>query len=165
MTTPVEDEARATYRRYVAKRGEIEAGTAPWSALAEFFTEDAVFLDPAWGRTAGLAELTEFFDRSMAGLAGWTFPEGWTIVEGHRVVSFWFNRLPGARGDGTPYQVPAVSILHYAGGGKFSYEMDIMNMAELGEHLADSGWRPSGRMNAPPQRPDRDCSPPRGMVP
>ncbi|MEL7209742.1 MAG: hypothetical protein AAGK32_16155, partial [Actinomycetota bacterium] len=48
MTEPAE--IRATYERYVATRERIQAGELPWSALAEFFTEDAVFIDPAWGR-------------------------------------------------------------------------------------------------------------------
>ena len=48
-----ESEARETYARYVATRDRVEAGELPWSALAGFFTEDAVFVDPAWGRVEG----------------------------------------------------------------------------------------------------------------
>ena len=50
------DEAREAYRRYVEERGRAERGEIPWSAVAEgFFTEDAVFVDPAWGRIEGHA--------------------------------------------------------------------------------------------------------------
>ena len=38
-----------------------------------------------------------------------------TMVEDDRVVSFWWNRLPGTGKDGRPIQAPGVSILHYAG--------------------------------------------------
>ena len=161
----LEIEARAIYARYVTARGRVEAGEASWSSLGEFFTEDAVFLDPAWGRTQGRDAMLTFFEESMAGLDGWTFPEGWTMVEGNRVVSFWWNRLPGTRPDGSPIQAPGVSILHYAGDGRFSYELDILNMAEVMECMSDSSWSPSGPMNLPPEKPDRTTTPPDGSIP
>jgi hypothetical protein len=153
-------EARSAYERLVAMRERVERGELPWSALAEgFFTPDAVFVDPAWGRTEGREAVAEFMDRSMAGLEGWTFPEEWTLVDGSRVVSFWWNRLPGARPDGSPYQAPGLSVLHYAGDGRFSYELDLLNMAEVTEIIRDSGWRPLGATNPPPERPNRDITP------
>lgn len=155
-----EDEVRDAYRRYVARRSEIEAGEAPWSALAEFFTEDAVFVDPAWGRIEGRDAIARFMDESMAGLDDWSFPEGFTMVDGDRLVSFWWNRLPGTRPDGVPHQAPGVSILHYGGDGKFCYELDVLNMAEVYDHIRDSGWRPPAGMHAPPERPDRTHTPP-----
>jgi ketosteroid isomerase-like protein len=160
--TEVEVEARRAYAELVSTRGRIEAGELPWSALMDHFTDDAVFMDPAWGRTTGREDLVDFFDRSMAGLGDWTFPEVFTMVEGHRVVSMWWNRLPGELPDGRPIQVPGVSILHYAGDGRFSYELDIMNMGELGELFAATGWAPPPDLNLPPRHPDRDPTPPPG---
>jgi hypothetical protein len=157
---PVADEARAAYARYVARRDEIEAGLATWRSLAEFFTDDAVFVDPAWGRIEGGAAIADFFEHSMVGLEDWTFPEGFTMAEGRRVVTFWWNRLPGAGPDGTPYQAPGVSILHYAGDGRFSFELDILNMAELTEHMRAAGWHPPATMHMPPAHPVRDATPP-----
>jgi ketosteroid isomerase-like protein len=157
----LEDEVRATYAAYVATRDRIEAGELPWSALAEFFTDDAVFVDPAWGRQEGRAAITTFLDESMAGLEEWRFPEEWTMVDGNRLVSFWWNRLPGARPDGSPYQAPGISIMTYAGDGRFSQEVDLLNMTEVGELLRDSGWVPPATMNLPPARPVRDIAPPR----
>jgi hypothetical protein len=155
-------EAREAYGRLVATRQRVERGELPWSALAEeFFTPDVVFIDPAWGRNEGRAAVADFMDRSMAGLDDWTFPEEWTMVDGDRVVSFWWNRLPGNRPDGRPYQAPGISVLHYAGDGRFSYELDVLNMAEVMELLRDSGWRPTGPAARPPERPDRDVTPPR----
>ncbi len=161
----LEMEARATYSRYVMARGRVEAGEASWASLGDFFTDDAVFIDPAWGRTQGRDAMLTFFEASMAGLAGWTFPEEWTMVEGNRIVSFWWNRLPGARPDGSPTQAPGVSILHYAGDGRFSYELDVLNMAEVMECITDSGWVPSGPMHLPPENPDRTPTPPDGSSP
>jgi len=70
------DEARAAYRRYVEAREKVHRSEARWSVLAEqFFTEDAVFVDPAWGRTEGRPAIAQFLDESMAGLDSWTFPD------------------------------------------------------------------------------------------
>ena len=44
MSNAIETEARETYERFVALRDEIDAGRKPWSALADFFTEDAVYV-------------------------------------------------------------------------------------------------------------------------
>lgn len=156
-----EREALDAYRAYVAQRERCVAGEADWSTIAAWFTEDVVFIDPAWGRVEGRDALTRFFDMSMAGLEGWTFPEEWTLVEGDRVVTFWWNRLPGAWEDGRPYQAPAFSVLHYAGDGLFDYEMDLMNLAEVGDLLGRTSWVPGAGMSAPGPSPDRNVTPPR----
>jgi ketosteroid isomerase-like protein len=157
-------EARAAYAAYVDARLQVERGERTWASLADdFFTEDAVFIDPAWGRTEGRAEIARFFEESMRGLDDWTFPEEWTVAEGDRVVSLWWNRLPGEGADGAPYQAPGVSVLHYAGDGRFDYELDVLNMTEVGELLASSGWTPPPSMVFPPARPNRDATPRRSL--
>src|SRR5689334_15927900 len=92
-----ETEALEAYRAYVAQRERCVAGEAPWSSISNFFTVDAVFIDPAWGRADGAEEIGRLMDHAMAGLEDWSFPEEWTIVEGDRVVTFWWNRLPGSK--------------------------------------------------------------------
>ena len=155
-------EARAAYERYVDARQAVERGERTWSSIAEeFFTEDIVFIDPAWGRTQGRDAVATFMDESMAGLEDWTFPEEWTMSDGDRVVSMWWNRLPGEGPDGRPNQAPGVSVLHYAGDGRFSYEMDVLNMAEVIEIIGNSGWKPPANFNPPPAKPDRNTTPPR----
>ncbi|MFL6239972.1 MAG: nuclear transport factor 2 family protein [Actinomycetes bacterium] len=152
--------ALATYREMVALRSRIEAGELPWSALADYFTDDAVYIDSAWGRYDGKAAITKFMDDSMAGLSDWRFPEEWAMADGDRVVSMWWNELPGQRADGSPYRVAGVSILRYAGDGKFDYEYDIFNMVQVLDVITESGWQPTGPMNPPPQHPNRDATPP-----
>ena len=60
--------ALATYRQMVATRDRIEAGELPWSALAAFFTDNAVYIDSAWGRFEGLPAIKQFMADSMMGL-------------------------------------------------------------------------------------------------
>ncbi|MBJ7338218.1 nuclear transport factor 2 family protein [Mycolicibacterium sp.] len=163
MATLNEREQRAleSYRAYVAQRERCVAGEAAWSTIGQWFTDDAVFIDPAWGRVQGREEIARFFDHSMNGFEGWSFPEEWTMVDGDRLVTFWWNRVPGTREDGAPYQAPAFSLLHYAGDGLFDYELDLMNITEVGELLAASGWLPGADMTFPGPHPDRNVTPPR----
>ena len=109
MADPIENEAAATYERFVAQRDEIDAGTRMWSSLADFFCTDAVYCDPGWGRIEGRDAIREFFERSMAGLTGhgWSSPENWTMVDGHRLISQW-DQILGHREDGSPWVVPGL---------------------------------------------------------
>lgn len=148
-------EIEAAHDRYVAMRGRIEAGEVGWGALADFFTDHATFIDPAWGRVQGKEKIRTFLAESMAGLGDWTFPHQWRAIDGDRIVAAWKNRLPGRRPDGTPYEAQGVSIMLYAGDGKFSYEEDLLNMVHVFELIEESGWTPGPDVNMPPQRPPR----------
>jgi ketosteroid isomerase-like protein len=148
-------EIRATVDAYVALRARIEEGDATWVDLADFFTDDAVYIDPAWGRIQGIEEIRAFLADSMRGLEDWRFPMRFAAIEGDDVVTVWTQLLPGQRDDGQPYQQTGVSILRYAGGGKFSYEEDLLNMVHVLEDLGASGWRPGPGFAAPPPNPDR----------
>jgi ketosteroid isomerase-like protein len=148
-------EIEAAHGRYVETRNRIEAGELGWNALADFFTDDATFIDPAWGRLNGKDRIRKFFVESMAGLEGWSFPHQWRCIDGNRVVAAWKNRLPGRREDGSHYEAQGISILLYAGGGLFSYEEDLLNMVHVFELIEESGWTPGPEVNMPPQRPPR----------
>lgn len=154
------DEVIAAVDAYVELRARIHRGEADWTALADMFTDDVVYIDPAWGRVEGIDELRVFFDESMRGLEDWDFPIQFTAVEGDQVVVKWLQQLPTRRADGERYAQSGVSTLVYAGGGKFSFEEDLLNMSHVLEDLAESGWRPRDGFIAPPARPDRDISRP-----
>jgi len=159
--TERELEALESYRRYVEQRAACVRGNAAWSSLGDWFTPDAVFVDPAWGRIEGRDEMAHFFDWSIVGLDDWDFPEQWTMVDGDRLVTFWWNRIPGTHDDGSPLQAPAISILHYAGDGRFDYELDLMNIAEVTELMAATTWSPGEGFRFPEPNPDRNPTPPR----
>jgi len=161
MASPIEDEAREAYRRYIETRDKIDRGELPWTALEDYFTEDAVFIDPAWGRVEGMADIKEFWVKSMTGLEDWKFPEVWTQVEGRRVVTMWMQKM-GKRKDGRDWECPGLSVLYYAGDGKFCYEMDLMNMTHVMEVIRDMGWTPPEGFNFPPENVERDISLPKG---
>jgi hypothetical protein len=159
MSSSIEREALETYERFVARRDEIDEGKQTWSTLADFFTEDAVYIDPAWGRVEGRETIGGFFEESMAGLTGngWSSPENWTMVEGHRLISQW-DQILGHKRDATPWLVPGLSILYYAGDGLFCYSHDMLNMTHIGQTMRAMEWRPPPEFNMPPRQPNRDIS-------
>ena len=60
--------------------------------------------------------------------------------------------------DGKEYRQAGISTIYYAGDGKFSYEMDLMNMGHINQDLKEAGWAPKGEFNMPPRNPNRDYS-------
>jgi ketosteroid isomerase-like protein len=150
-------EIDAAVRAYLDTR-DVCSGDGDWSRMDQYFTDDAVFIDPAWGRVEGLDEMrATVFGPAMEGLEDWTFPtDFYAIVDDDTVIVKWRQRFPGT--DGTIYEQSGCSTLVYAGGGKFSYEEDLLNMAHVLEDITASGWRPSGTAHIPPARPNRDFS-------
>ncbi|MEJ5255652.1 MAG: nuclear transport factor 2 family protein [Acidimicrobiales bacterium] len=154
------EEVEEAVTRYVELRERIERGELGWTALAELFTDDAVYIDPAWGRIEGVEQIRCFLEESMRGLDDWRFPIEYTAIDGDTVVVKWTQILPGTRPDGSPYRQSGYSTLVYAGGGRFSYEEDLLNMVHVLEDLKASGWRPGAGFVPPPPAPERDFSRP-----
>ena len=148
-------EVSAVHDRYLAARARAERGEVPWSELAQFFTDDATFIDPAWGRVEGIDAIRQFLDDSMTGLEGWSFPQDFCLVDGDRIISRWLNRLPGQRADGSYYEAPGISLILYAGDGRFRYEEDLLNMVHVTELIRESGWKPGPGARPPPRNPRR----------
>ena len=165
MSSDVEREALATYGRFVETRESIDRGENSWSVLADFFTEDAAYIDPAWGRIEGREGIRSFFVDSMAGLTGhgWSTPENWTMASGHRLVSQW-DQILGRKEDGSAWMVAGLSILYYASDGRFCYSHDMLNMTHIGQTMRDMKWKPPAEFNSPPRNPNRDVSLPAAWV-
>jgi SnoaL-like domain len=158
--TNLHDEVTAATEAYLATREAIERGELHWVALRDHFTDDAVYIDPAWGRVVGIDNIVHFFDESMRGLEEWRFPiEGWAIMNERFVLVKWTQILPVGP-DGIRREQSGLSTLRYAGDGKFDYDEDILNMAHVNEDMRASGWRPSPEFVFPPKHPDRDWSRP-----
>jgi ketosteroid isomerase-like protein len=151
-------EVQATVDRYHELRNRIDEGLEPdaFGALAEFYTDDAVYIDGAWGRMQGRDVIAAWLVDSMVGMEDWKFPVEFTAIEGDNVVIKWTQVMPRLRSDGTPYRQSGYSRLIYAGNGQFSYEEDAYNMVHVLEDVEASGWQPIGSMNYPPPHPDRN---------
>jgi ketosteroid isomerase-like protein len=155
------DEVRAAIDRYISVRDQINDGHGTWRDLVQFFTDDAVFIDPAWGRVEGIDEMkATVFGEAMVGLEEWSFPTEFYMIDGDNVVVKWSQVLPGRRDDGSACVQSGYSTLVYAGDGKFCYEEDLLNMAHVFEDMKASGFRAPPGMGMPPKNPDRDFSRP-----
>ena len=156
------EEIEDAVRRYLATRDECSAD-GDWSRMAAYFTDDAIFIDPAWGRVEGIDEMkASVFSDAMVGLEDWTYPtDEWAVVADVVLIK-WRQCFPGT--NGKRYEQSGASTLIYAGDGRFSYEEDLLNMAHVMEDIAASGWQPrGGSMHLPPPNPNRDFSrPPAG---
>jgi ketosteroid isomerase-like protein len=148
------DEVRATLDAYLELRRAIDAGEATWSDLGRFYTDDAVYIDPAWGRVEGLDAIVEFFEESMRGLEDWRFPIEAAAVDGDEVLVKWTQVLPSGKCQ------TGVSSMRYAGDGRFDHQEDLLNMVHVLADLEADGWRPGPGFVMPPAAPNRDVSRP-----
>ena len=154
------EEIQAAVQKYIAVRDQIYAGNGTWADLAQFFTDDAVFIDPAWGRVEGIDEMkATVFGDAMVGFEDWAYPTEFYAISGDNVVVKWKQILPGARADGRPYEQSGVSTLIYAGDGKFCYEEDLLNMVHVLEDMRESKCKVEP-VAMPPKHPNRDFSRP-----
>jgi ketosteroid isomerase-like protein len=119
------DEVEAEFLKYV-ERGK----TNDWSAWADQFTEDALYVEHVMGTFHGREEIRKWIVETMASVSGMSFPYDWYMIEGNRVVMYcWniFDPLPGMTGD---YRFAVATILEYAGNGQWSLEEDIYSEKE-----------------------------------
>ncbi len=107
------DEVQATVERYHTLRERIDEGLEPdaFGVLADFYTEDAVYIDGAWGRIEGRDAIANWLVDSMLGMEDWKFPIEFTAIEGNDVVVKWTQIMPRTRPDGTPYRQSGYSRL------------------------------------------------------
>ena len=72
----------------------------------------------------------------LVGWEGWSFPIERYTTHGNRIITHWWNRGPGARADGTPYQTPGVSFITVGDDGLFTDQLDLFDLAHQ-MHLCD----------------------------
>jgi len=135
-------ELEAAFASYRAA-ADHGAETGDWTSFAEHFTEDCFYLEHLMGEMHGRDEVLAFYNRSMVeqypGNCIETFPIEWWIIDAERgwiVFKAW--SVMEDPGDGSDHRTYNISIVHYAGDGKFSYQEDIYNPMRFGEMIG--GW-------------------------
>ncbi|MGN0065904.1 MAG: nuclear transport factor 2 family protein [Nocardioides sp.] len=111
--------------------------TGDWSYFVDSFTPDATYVEHAYGRFAGHEEIDTWVKRTMGAFPGnemTHFPANWVSVD---VEKGWvFAEIDNPMrdpGDGTRFAMANVTILRYAGGGKWREEEDVYNPMEFFE--------------------------------
>jgi len=124
------EEVEAAANRFAAANVVAEENRN-WEPLAEFYTDDAIYTyvgvtSNGAVEARGKDEIRKIvMGRDMEDYAGWTFPFQWIAIDGSRVITRWSNRAPERRADGSPIECPGMSVLEYAGDGKFSRQFDL----------------------------------------
>lgn len=115
------------YQRTVVEATE----TGNWNLFADMFTEDATYVEHAYGNFAGREEIREWVVRTMTSFPGNhmpEFPAAWYTVDEDRGVVICEIRNPMRDlGDGRTHEASNLTILHYAGDGLWSCEEDVYN--------------------------------------
>ena len=111
------------------------ARSGDWRPWAELFTEDAEYVEHHFGTFHGRDEIFEWISKTMAewpNSAMKSFPHTWCVCDEER--GWWVCRIENRfedPGDGEVYQEHNITVLEYAGDGKFSSEEDAYNPANF----------------------------------
>jgi ketosteroid isomerase-like protein len=95
-----------------------------WPAWADLFTDDAVYIEHVLGNMHGRDEIKAWIVPIMNEYSELYTVYEWHIIEGRRVVVYMQNRRDDPDPSQPPIDFPGVTILEYAGDGKWSKEED-----------------------------------------
>ncbi len=101
-----------------------------WVGWVQCFTPDVEYVDHFWGPLHGHDEVLAWIEPVMLGVPEIYTVLDWYTIEGDRVVFRCENRRDNpdldavAAGDPAYFDFPGLSVLHYAGDGRFRAEED-----------------------------------------
>ena len=100
-----------------------------WDAWADLFTEDCVYIEHFYGTMWGRETVRAWIKPIMAKYGEIYTSYEWHVVDAERgrVVFYMQNRRDHPGGQGT-IDFPGISILEYAGGGKWRSEEDFWSV-------------------------------------
>ena len=107
------------------------ADTGEWGGFADHFTEDAEYVEHAFGTFHGRTEIRDWAVSTMTSFPGSVmtgFPLAWQVVDvpTSRLLCEVRNLMPDP-GDGSAHEESNLTIMTYAGDGLFRREEDVYN--------------------------------------
>lgn len=119
------DELEDAFRKYWRTGAVGES----WDAWADLFSEDCVYLEHMYGEMRGRETVRTWIKPIMEKYGELYTKYDWHAVDpdGGRVVFYMQNRRDHPSGHGT-IDFPGISILEYAGNGKWSKEEDFWSV-------------------------------------
>lgn len=133
-------ELESAFAAYQATVAQI-AASGEWSRFADMFTEDAEYVEHAYGTFRGRDEIRPWIIKTMTTFPGSDmigFPVAWWVLdpEQGRVVCEIRNPMRDP-GDGSVHEASNITILDYAGDGLWSREEDVYNPAKFAQMIRD----------------------------
>lgn len=126
------EEILAAFESYKVARDQASR-TGDWNIWAQVFTEDAHYIEHAYGDLHGREAIRDWITKVMAPFPHMTFPQDWWVLDEERdaVLFQCQNRLAHPTDpDGEPFQFPNWTRLVYGGNGLWKSEEDIYNPAK-----------------------------------
>jgi hypothetical protein len=126
-------------KRWLQANRDAEAA-GDWRPMAEFYTDDAEYtwnLGPNEDFVArGKQQIRDWcLGTEMEGLDGWQYPYQKVLIDEKQgeIVAFWKQIAPGARADGSAYEVRGVggSWFRYAGDYKWNWQKDFFDFGNV----------------------------------
>ncbi len=143
------EELERAFERYCEVREQAIA-SGDWSVWAKLFTEDARYVEHAYGEFHGRKAIADWIVGVMEPFPMMTFPNDWVVMDPERgfVVFQCQNRLPHPTDpNGPPFEFATWSKLDYAGSQQWSCEEDVYNPKRAAEVI--QAWiRAGGQLAA-----------------
>jgi ketosteroid isomerase-like protein len=130
MQTWPREELEQAFRTYFMI-GPVEEDWEAWSRL---FTDDAVYFGDFWGTFRGPAEIQLFLEGTMSAGAHVYSVLTWYRVADDRVIYEVLNRADHPTEGGAPIDFPSLTVITYAGDGRWSSEHDWWVMRDMVRH-------------------------------
>jgi hypothetical protein len=140
--------------QHYRKSRDRASQTGDWNLWAELFTEDAHYIEHAYGELQGREAIRKWICGVMAPFPTMTFPEGWSVIDEKNGAVVWevWNNLPEPfRPDGTPFGFPNWSRLIYGGDGLWQSEEDIYNPQKDAPEVFRGWISAGGKFKTPEQ--------------
>jgi len=145
-------ELETALRAYNAAR-DAASETGDWTIWSEMFTDDADYIEHAYGTFKGKDRIREWIVKVMAPFPNMTFPQDWVVFdeETGTVVFQCQNRLEHPTDpNGEPFQFPSWTRLTYAGDGKWCCEEDVYNPARDANRVIGAWLKAGGKFACDP---------------
>ena len=144
-------EIEAAFAKYNEARDRASE-TGEWSIWAAVFTEDAHYIEHAYGEFSGRAAICEWITSVMAPFPHMTFPQDWVAIDEDdgAIVFQCQNRLEHPTDPaGEPFQFPTWTRLVYAGNGLWASEEDMYNPTRDAPRVLKAWIEAGGTFDSP----------------
>ena len=125
-------ELEEAYQRWFTTINRAGSGEGSWRDFLELFTDDVIYHEQMAGELKGKEGIWAWAEPSLAQFPGShteSFPEHWHVIdETNGTIVARLDNVMSDPGDGSRFAAPHISVLDYAGDGKFSQQRDVYDV-------------------------------------